>query len=76
MSKEITERVATLEAKVDVIQTTLERIEKKLDDNLANHSQRITKLEEELKFFKKIGTALWGLVYAAVAGIVGWMLRR
>jgi len=73
---DVIERVAVLESKVDTIQTTLERIETKLDSVVDDHGQRITRLEAEFKFFKRVGTALWSLIYAAVAGAIGWVIKK
>jgi len=73
---ELTERVAVLESKMDTIQTVLERIERKLDETLDNHEHRLTKVEAEFSFFKRVGSVLWGIIYAAIAGAIGLFLKK
>ncbi len=74
--KDIAERVAVLESKMDTIQTVLERIEKKLDETLDNHEHRLTKVEAEFSLFKRVGSVLWGIIYAAIAGAIGLFLKK
>ena len=76
MASEISERVASLETKVDSIQSSIARIERKLDDVLGNHEHRLTKVEANLNLFKKLGTVLWGVVYTILAAFFGWVLKN
>ena len=74
--KDIAERVAVLESKMGIVQSTLARIEAKLDRVIDDHDHRITKLEAEFGFFKKVGTALWSIIYAAIIGTLGWIIKK
>ncbi len=45
---QISKDVKKLDSKADAIDTRLKAVENKVDENLANHDKRITKLEEKV----------------------------
>lgn len=66
--------IGRLEAQVEVLFDALTRIERKLDENLAQHDVRLRDVEGEIKALRRLGTLVATLWTTIIAGVV-WLFK-
>ena len=63
-----------LEAQVETLFTTVERIESKLDVALAQHDERLRDVEGEIKAIRRIGTIV-AVLWTTFTAMIVWLFR-
>ena len=66
--------IGRLEAQVEALFNAVERIEAKLDVNIAQHDVRLRDVEGEIKAIRRIGTIV-AVLWTTFTAIIVWLFR-